>query len=184
MHTVLTLFVGSIGLLLLIAVFQVNNRRAILKIQFASCVVWMFYYMMMGGITASILIMLGAVRNYAFDRYQAYSNLVFGIMIAIFIIVTVVTWKDWTTSLALIATVISTTAVWQKDPRRIRILSLIVTPFWVIYNFSNASYLGNVGDAVTISSLIFAISRYDLVPYFRVHFPRVSTEESLDVSTL
>ncbi len=158
--------VGLIGIGLLLWVFQVDDRRKILWIQVASNLTWTLYYAIAGIYTAAGLIFLGAIRGYVFERYRHHTWVYF-VTIAVLLIATLLTWKNWTSMLAFIGMAIMTTAMWQKNPQHIRALSPLATPFWMSYNFLNHSYLGLAGDLITFSSVMLGILRFDVMPRLR-----------------
>jgi len=163
MEIIIGQLLGLVGIILLIAVFQVDDRRKLLHIQILSNLTWSSYYIVLGAFTAAGLIALGIVRNYLFDRYRQY-EWVLGLMVVMYTIVTLITWKDWTSIMALIGMIMATIALWQKKPRHIRLTSLTVTPFWLTYNTLNGSYWGIVGDLVTFGSVVIGIWRFDISP--------------------
>lgn len=169
---------GLIGIALLVLVFQVNNRRTLLRLQITSCLVWAAYYFFVGAFTGGGLIMIGALRSYLFDKYRRH-EWILGAMIVTFGIATLITWHDWTSIMALIAMTIATIAMWQKNPRHIRTISLFVTPFWLTYNILNGSYLGAVADLVTFSSIVIGIVRFDIMPaYLNRRTPEIQVAET------
>ncbi len=172
--------VGLVGIVLLLLVFQVNNRALILRIQIISCLVWSLYYLLVGADTAAGLIFLGAIRSYAFTHYRKH-EWIYEVTLIVFAIATLLTWQDWTSTMALMGMILATTAMWQKNPRHIRGISLTVTPFWLTYNFLNHSYLGVVGDLITFSSVVLGICRFDLKLYMR-RLRRANSSEKIDTS--
>jgi hypothetical protein len=157
---------GVIGIILLIAVFQVNDRKAILRFQVASCIVWAVHYVFMGAFTGAGLILLAALRSWTFDRYRHHEWLL-EFFIVIYAIATFITWEGPTSLLAFAGIIMATLAMWQKTPSAIRYVSLTPIFFWLPYNFLNGSFLGMIGDIVTFSSVVLGVIRFDLSPYLR-----------------
>lgn len=155
---------GLVGIFLLVAVFQVDDRRKMLRLQILSCLVWSAYYLMVDAYTASGLILLGAVRCYLFDRYRNQEWML-GAAITAYAIATLITWENWTSIMALMGMTLATIALWQKQPRHIRWISLMVTPFWLTYNILGGSYLGAASDLLTFSSIALGTIRFDILPY-------------------
>lgn len=173
--------VGAIGVVLLIAIFQANNRHVILRLQILSCVIWALYYGLLGAFTPAALIGIGGVRSYLFEKYRTQEWL-YQVMIVVYAIATLVTWKNATTMLAFIGILIATTALWQKSPRAIRSVSLIAVPFWVAYDVTNGSYLGLVGDLITLTSIVVGSLRFDVIPYARGRLLRQNMTDIADTS--
>lgn len=175
--------VGLIGVGLLLLVFQVNDRKKILWIQVASNLTWTLYYAMAGIYTAAGLILLAAVRGYVFERYRNHTWIYF-VTIAVLLVATLLTWKNWTSMLAFIGMAIMTTAMWQKNPQHIRALSPLATPFWMSYNFLNHSYLGLAGDLITFSSVVLGICRFDVRLPLHLRLGRADAPEPTDTGLI
>jgi hypothetical protein len=154
---------GLVGIFLLVAVFQVDDRRKMLQLQIVSCLVWAAYYFMVDAYTASGLIFLGAIRCYVFDRYRNREWML-GVAITAYAIATLITWENWTSIMALMGMTLATIALWQKQPKHIRLVSLMVAPFWLTYNILNGSYMGVAGDLLTFSSVALGTVRFDILP--------------------
>ncbi len=156
---------GLVGIFLLVAIFQAKDRKKIIRLSIVSCLTWSAYYMSMGAGTASGLLILGAVRCYVFEKFRSY-QWIFGGMIAAYAVAMILTWKDWTSIMAFTAMILASLALWQTDPKYIRLISLSVTPFWLSYNLLNGSYMGAVADLITFSSLVVGIMRFDVPKTF------------------
>ncbi len=174
----LALFIGLIGVGLTMLTFQVNNRSVMLRILAASCLVWVLHYMLIGALTGAGMLLLAAVRSYLFERYRHLDRVLWVMFVAL-IIATVVTWKNWTSILPLIGMVLATIAVWQKNPRHIRLLSLTYAPFWVTYNLMNGSYPGMAADMIAFTSVLIGIYRFDVLPM--LHAKQERTAELAEV---
>lgn len=169
-------FVGFVGIMLLLTIFQVNNRKTILYLQIISCIVWALYYALLSSYTPAVLIAIGGVRSYLFEKYREH-EWIYEMMIVIYAVATLVTWKNETTILALIGMIIATTALWQKHPRMIRLVSLPAVPFWIAYDVLNGSYMGLIGDMITMTSVVVGFLRFDALPYIRRRWSRPETND-------
>ncbi len=173
---------GLVGVFLLVLMFQVNNRQGMLRVQILSCLVWAAHYMAMGAFTGSGLVFLGALRSYAFDKFRQH-EWILGLFIVAFAVATLVTWKDWTSIMALIGMILATVAVWQKNPRHIRLISLTIAPFWLTYNILNGSYLGATADLITFASLAVAVVRFDIPPQTWLRFRPTRSIETIEAQS-
>lgn len=174
--TLLAQLVGGIGVALLIAAFQVNNRSAILKIQIANCLVWALYYLLVGAFTGAGMVIIAAIRCWAFERYRQHEWLL-QFFIVVYAVTTLLTWEGITSILPFIGIILASVAMWQKTPQSIRLISLTPTAFWLPYNFTSGSYMGMIGDIVTFSSVTIGIIRFDLLPRLRRRQQAINFEE-------
>jgi len=53
-----------------------------------------------------------------------------------------------------------TGAFWLKDEKKIRLLSLLGSPCWLVYNLYSRAYGSALGDGLTICSILVALFRY------------------------
>lgn len=153
--------VGIVGLFIIFAIFQFDNRRTILRLQLVSGLVWALHYILLGALTGAFMNGVAAGRNYFFEKYRDKSAVLW-VSLTVFIIAGVISWKDWSSILPIIGMCFGTLAVWQRDPRRIRFLMLFVSPLWFTYNIIIGSYPGLVGDGITFISVLIGIYRFDI----------------------
>ena len=57
---------------------------------------------------------------------------------------------------------LQTVSMWSKKPVNIRILSIIASPLWLIYDLQFGSYIGMINETIVIISIIVAFIRYDI----------------------
>lgn len=65
--------------------------------------------------------------------------------------------------LPILGVIFETTALWLKNERSIRIVSLLVAPFWLVYNLLINAYGSSIGNVITLLSIVSAILRYDVM---------------------
>lgn len=164
--------VGVVGICILIAVFQFNNRKIILRLQLVSGLVWALHYILLGAFTGAAMNALMSLRNYVFEKYR-HNGWMFWISVAVIVMAGLLTWRDWSSVFPLIASIVATIAVWQKNPRHIRFLMIFVPILWFCYNYLNGSYPGMVGDTVTFVSLLVGMYRFDIRKHQDMTKPRV-----------
>jgi hypothetical protein len=158
--------IGLIGVCLVAITFQLNKRTTMLRVMILGCLAWTVHYALLGAYTGAGMSLLTVARNVAFERYRKFTW-IYQISIIAYAITTLVTWRDWTSILPLLGSILATTAMWQKKPRYIRLISLTVTPFWLSYNYLNASYMGMTADLLTFASVAIGVCRFDLMPILR-----------------
>lgn len=155
--------IGFIGLALVITTWQVNKRKHILRMQMLSGLVWTLHFGMLGVYTGASMNFIVAIRNYLFHKYEKDRRIYWGSII-VMIAAAVLTWKNWTSILPTIAMILGTYGMWQKDPRRIRIIALLCPPFWFVYNVLNGSYPGMIADTFSFFAVLAGIYRFDILP--------------------
>lgn len=161
-------FIGAIALIFSIMVFQVDSRRKMLKLHIGSSLFYTIHLFLLGGYSGSIVNLVNAARNYCFYKVKLKKHrwIIPVGFIAIFAIVVFITWKDYYSVMPLIGAVFGTLAFWQKDPKLVRIFSLIVAPPWFIYSVMIGSVPMMISEVIMFSSDIVGLLRYDYHPKF------------------
>ena len=82
------------------------------------------------------------------------------VMSAAFITAGILTFGGPLSLLPMAAMVLSSFALYLSDERKIRILSLFVSPLWLVYDFMANSLAGALNEAFIIVSIVIALIRY------------------------
>jgi hypothetical protein len=64
----------------------------------------------------------------------------------------------------IVGVLLHTSAFWLEDERKIRLVSLLGSPFWLVFNITSGAYGSAIGDTLSIVSILVAIFRYDIIP--------------------
>ena len=159
-----SLATGLLALLLSIAGFQAKERNGVLVVLCASNLFWCMHFYLIGALTGSAMNAVSMTRNYIYLRHRnLYSDFRFPIIfVAIFLFATTLTWQGSLSLLPLGGSVTGTIASWQRNPKSIRLLSLLAPPMWFSYNFIQGSYPGMIIEIFVFCSISVAILRYDI----------------------
>lgn len=109
---------------------------------------------------------------YYFRVKNGKSTLPFQIIFAtMFVALGALSWHGYISIFVIVAKLISSAALGIKSPRIIRILNLISSPCWLVYNIYMGSLAGIISDSSVIISIIIAIIRIDIL-----HRPKDGTQ--------
>lgn len=146
-----------------IALFQVNNRTKMLSLKICGSLVMSVHLALLGASTGAAMTLVSAARDTTFivlgKRRNPAAPAVF---IFIFTIAAIGTWEGLISLLALAGMILGTLAFWQLKPNRIRILTLIASSLWVVYDLVSGSYPGMFIESMAILSNLVGIYRFDL----------------------
>ena len=158
--------VGAVATVLMFATFQFNKRRQILAVQIINAVIWIIHYAMLGAMSGVLINIVCFVRNILFcfrGKNKACSHVLLPITVcAAEIGLTAAVWKGPVDLLAMAGASLQTVSMWSKKPVNIRILSIIASPLWLIYDLQFGSYIGMINETIVIISIIVAFIRYDI----------------------
>lgn len=159
---------GSIALVFSLLVFQVNSKRRMLFLHSGSSLFYAVHFFLLGGYSGAVVNFVNAIRNTTFFslRHKKRSLFLPILFIVLYMSVVVLTWKDIYSILPLIGAVFGTLAFWQKNPRMIRIFSLLVAPPWFIYATLVGSVPMMISESIMFLSDLIGLIRYDYHPKF------------------
>lgn len=158
--------VGFVALGLTLLVYQTNSRRSMLNLQFASCALYVVHFFLLGAYTGAALNVVGGIRSYVFNRDLGHRLRVAVpiFFMALFAVAGAVTWQGYVSLLPVLASFGGTLAFWQKNPRTIRLISLISPPLWLAYNILVGSYAGVLSEILLLGSTFVGVYRFDMRP--------------------
>lgn len=163
--------IGMVGLIFAIISFQNNKRNLILLFLGMAQMCFIIHFALLEVWTAFAMNIVGATRTFFFmlrgRKKWMDSDLVMYLFISLFLIAGILSWQNWLSLLPIMAMVIETIGVWQRDPRKIRFIVMIPRPMWITFNAIHRSYAGVLTELFVITSLIAGIVRFDILPWVK-----------------
>lgn len=158
--------VGAFGILFSLLSFQFVKRKYILLSQMTASLLFSLQLFMVGAVTGGCLDMISFVRSLIFLNNQkkwASSKLWLVGFIMVMIATGILTWENAWSILPIIGSVLSTVALWMKEGKHIRMISLLVGPCWLVYNIINGAYTGAFNELLAMTSIVIGLIRCDRV---------------------
>lgn len=166
LYETITQTAGILGILAAILAFQCKKHKPLTILRTVNELLFALQYLLLGAYTGMAMNLIGSVRNIVFvkmvekGRNTKRSCFLFS---ALFITFVAFTWEGSKSILVGIAKVVSTFAYGNKNTSAARILILMTSLAWFIYNFLVSSYAGCACEAFTIISIISGIIRIDIL---------------------
>ena len=162
-------FVGIAAVILYFVGYLQKKRGAIIFLNASSRLLYIIQYIMLGAITGAVLDIAGIVSSFLAglkDKpFIKKHTKLFVVLVSLAIIgAGLLTYKDIFSLLPIAGVLLHTGAFWMDDEKKIRLVSLLGSPFWLVYNFVSCAYGSCVGDVLSIVSLGISIVRYDILP--------------------
>ena len=162
-------FVGIVAVILYFVGYLQKKRGAIIFLNASSRLLYIIQYIMLGAITGAVLDIAGIVSSFLAglkDKpFIKKHTKLFVVLVSLAIIgAGLLTYKDIFSLLPIAGVLLHTGAFWMDDEKKIRLISLLGSPFWLVYNFVSCAYGSCVGDVLSIVSLGISIVRYDILP--------------------
>lgn len=171
--------VGITGTVLYILCFQLKQRLGIILMNAASRVLFVIQYCLLGAFAGAILDILGITAAFVATKkdkefFKKHSLLIFLLTVAVIIaggaLSVILAFKatteaitPWAIILSILPSVgvlLHSSAFFLSEERKIRILSFLGSPFWLVYNLASKAYGSAVGDTLSMVSIVSAMIRY------------------------
>lgn len=154
--------------ILLIISFQSKSRKMILILGFASLIATGISYLLLSAHTGLAMVVVVIVRNiiFLFDKDRDERNkatkkdyLILMALYIISIVFAIYTYDGLGSLLSVVATMIYTFSIWQKDTRVYKILGIPTGIVWILYHIYISSIFGIILEfLLTLSAVIGIIN--------------------------
>lgn len=156
--------IGFVAMTLGVMSFQAKSSGRILVWQVLANSFWCIHYFLLNAYTGAWLNMLALVRNgtYYFLGKQETNKTVYVAagFCALSIAVSLCTYQNWLSILPMLGTAVQSFSFAVKDANKMRLFTLIGSPFWLTYNFMSGSISGAITEVFAITSMLVGMIRY------------------------
>ena len=165
---------GFLGLSASVAAFQCKKHKTIVLLRTLNELVFGLQYFFLGAYTGLAMNLIGSVRNILFTRQVEKGRstkstmVIFSVLFAIF---GLLTWQGMKSLMIVAAKVVSTVAYGNKNPAVVRVLVLLTSIAWLVYDALIFSVAGVISEGFTVISILIGIVRLDL-PHLRKRLPQ------------
>ncbi len=174
MHIV-SQILGLVGMTLNLISFQLREQKKLIRLQFFSSIIFTIHYFMLGATMGCILNSLGICRAYIFSHKEyawarkkgwlplfitAYA-VVYGLTFTLFGLEPTA-YHLLIELLPAIGMTATTIGFYLEDATKVRLLSLMNAPTWLVYNILSHSIGGSLTEIFCLISVIVGIVRLDI----------------------
>ena len=141
----------------LCSTYFLRNRKNILKLNIFAHIIQAISFLLLGGLTGVAMNVIYLVRDVFLVTDEKNNKRDVRILICFvlaIIILTIFTYNGLASLLSVIATTISTFAVWQKSTKVYKILGTPVSVAWLGYNISLKSIFAIILESILLVSTI------------------------------
>lgn len=160
--------IGIIAVAIYFLGYLQKTRKRIIIFNATSRVLYIIQYLLLSAFEGAVLDIAGIISTVLArkkDKPIIKKHLklfVTGVNLLI-ILLGLTTYRNIYSLLPIAGVLLHTSAFWMTDEKRIRQVSLLGCPFWIIYNWISGAYGSVVGDALSVLSLLIAMFRYDIL---------------------
>ena len=173
--------VGMIAVTTFLLSYQQKKRKNIILMNATSSMLYVLQYLLLGAFAGAVLDILSTISTVAAHNknkgFIAKHTKWVVVAMNVSIFVAGMTMYENIFSLCPIAgAILQTSAFWITDEKRIRKVSFLAAPFWLVYNLVSMAYGSAIGSALSLVSIGLAIYRYDIAPTMKSKKGEMITE--------
>ncbi|NMR24869.1 YgjV family protein [Pseudoalteromonas sp. NEC-BIFX-2020_015] len=152
----------AVATLLDLASFQFKSRKFILLCLFSSVLLTATHFFLLNKMSAALLMLIAATRYFycIFNRSQ-WAMLGFMLLSCVAV---ALSWQDWLSGLALIATLIQTFASFRQRDVLLRLFMVLGTAFWISHNILVGSPVAVLMECLFLMSNLIGLFRFYVLP--------------------
>lgn len=171
----LTQGLGLVGMTFTLISFQMKEQKKLIRLQFFSSIVFTIHYLLLGATLGWFLNFLGICRAFVFSNKdkpwaQKKGWLPFFICayLSVYVLTFTVLGKEPTTYnlllelLPTLGMIPTTIGFYLNNATKVRLLSLMNAPTWLVYNIISGSIGGSLTEIICLISVIIGIIRLDI----------------------
>ena len=161
--------VGLFAVATFLLSYQFRKRKHIILVNSISSVLYVLQYILLGAFEGAAIDILSAVSSMAAhnkDRkwIAKYMKIIVVVLNLAILGAGLSFYKNIFSLFPVVGAILQTSAFWIASEKRIRQVSFLGAPFWLVYNFVSQAYGSAVGSLLSIVSIGLAICRYDICP--------------------
>lgn len=164
---ILAQIIGISAVVFYLLSYQCKRRRNIIVVNIISRILYVVQYVLLGAFVGAALDFSGMIASFAAEKKDKFINKRFGkvipyVMAVLLVAVGLSVYENVFSILAICGILLETTAFWITNETKIRIVSFLAAPFWLVYNIVNQAYGSAIGCVLAMVSIAIAMVRYDL----------------------
>ena len=155
--------IGILGTVLFFLSYQCKRNKNLFRVQFVSYLCYTAHLLMLGAVTGGISYILNTVRSFCLGSKYAVlkGNAACAVLCALQLVTLYFTWDGWWSVLPVAANIAATVGGYTHNPRKIRVVGMLVnSPLWIVYDIAVGSWAGVLDELVSEASMILSICRY------------------------
>lgn len=161
---ILTQVLGAVAMTLGVLSFQAKSNGKILTWQVTANFFWCAHFFLLNAYTGAILNVLALVRNATYfflnkKETDKTTQVAIGFC-ALSIVLSLITYQSALSILPMLGTAVQSFSFAAKSANKMRLFTLIGSPFWLSYNLLSGSLSGTATEVFAMISMIVGMIRY------------------------
>ena len=164
--------IGIVAVCLYLLGYLQKRRKSIIILNLSSRILYIIQYILLGAFEGAALDVCGSASSVLAEKKdtEIIKKHFYIFFIGVNIAITTIGLSLYVNVFSLfpiMGVLLHTSAFWIDDEKRIRLISLLGCPFWLVYNISSGAYGSCIGDVLSMVSIIVSMMRYDIMPKFK-----------------
>ena len=157
--------IGIAAVALFVLSYQMKKRRTIVWCNVISRALYVIQYVLLTAFEGAVLDVIGILASVLAQRkdmpfIQKHLKAVIAVVNVLIVTAGILLYENVFSLLPVLGVLLHTGAFWLSDEQKIRRVSFLGSPFWLMYNLISHAYGSALGDAMTMVSLAVAMVRY------------------------
>ncbi len=157
--------------ILAIIVFGISphqkTKKKVLIVQLLANILYAIQYTLLYAFSAVVTNIIGGIKNYIYYYYEKKENKIPIKVLVIYIIIILIfgifTFNGIYSLIPIFVSVLYGYGTWQNNLKSYRIINIVGSILWIIYNCIVGAYVGVIGNVFQLTSTIIAIIRLDII---------------------
>ena len=165
---ILAFIIGLAAVACFLLSYQMKKRKGIILINATSRALYILQYILLGAFDGAALDISGMIASLLAGKKDTpiikkhIKLFIIGIDLVI-IASGLIFYRNIFSLFPIVGVLFHTSAFWLEKEKHIRIVSLLGSPFWLVFNITSGAYGSAIGDTLSIVSILVAIFRYDIL---------------------
>ena len=164
--------IGLLAVACFLLSYQMKRRKGIILLNATSRALYILQYILLGAFDGAALDVSGIVASILAGKkdtplIKKHLKL-FVVGIDLIIIASgLIFYRNIFSLFPIVGVLLHTSAFWLEREKHIRLVSLLGSPFWLVFNITSGAYGSAIGDTLSIVSILIAIFRYDILNKYK-----------------
>ncbi len=168
MRLLISQIIGLLAVATFLLSYQQKKRKSIIIWNVTSRVLYITQYLLLGAYSGAALDVLGAVSSVIAEKkhtsfikkhLKTFIIVINAIILLVGLVIAIIN-RSFLDVFPIIGVLLHTGAFWMSSEKVIRRISLLGSPFWLVYNLLSKAYGSAIGDILTMVSIIIAMIKY------------------------
>ena len=157
---------GILGIITTVFIYQQRTHKNQLLWKLSTDCVWIAYYFLQGNYSVVAITSVAILRSIVLLNHEkkwAQGIIWMYIFMGISIVFSLMAWKDWTSLLTLLSSLIAIGMFWVRSPKAVRFMSIPAAGMFLINVVINRNWMGIISESSMLLSDIVGIIRLDIL---------------------